>query len=495
MDHVTQQISPPRYETLFSDSYLRFVSVAREGTRPVSEMVIQAIWYDQLFPGDALVTTAGQAIHIHSPGWWNRSEGPDFRGAQIQFGDTIRSGDIEIHLDHAAWKQHGHHRDPRYDQVLLVVVLETLPPSSQPVTSSGRAIPCLLLGNYVDTALLNLPELGEPDEDRIGTPLGRGYCAAIAEAHGVDRVRDFVTHAAESRMLAKARAIRERAERAGFDQAVYESFMTACGYARYKQHFQLMARQLPYERVVQLARNDAFLLEAAFLQLAGLLPETLPEATDGVPHHTRLRGLYREHLSGMRSLPLAWKRVGVRPNNYPERRLSGAARFLARTARTGLWETIEAVWRLNADTLKQRRAFEDLFPVGIGFWAEHCTWTGQRLKKPVATLGQSRIRAIVGNVFLPATLAYARQQCDRKLEEQVFALFRSLPKEPGNRIVHVMLPRVFGPVLPKRIDFRLQQGLLQIYQDWCESNPSCRNCPVIGHLDREGKAAIGAAGP
>lgn len=472
----------------FRDAYARLVSVAREGKRAVSEQLVQAIWYDQLFDAASLVTTEGQRVRVISPGWWNRSEGPDFRGAQIAFGDTTRAGDIEIHLDHAAWRAHGHHLDPRYDNVLLVVVLEPKPPSFLPLTSSGRAIPCLLLGKYVDESIYNLPDLADSGDGEVDASLGRGYCSAIALAHGAGRVRDFVTLAGEWRMLNKARAIRERMERVGVDQAVYEAVMTACGYSKYKHHFRAIAQQLPYERVAQLAKHDPFLVEAAFFQLGGLLPNELPEGTTAVPHFARLRALRRDHLSGLRSMPLTWSRVGVRPNNYPERRLSGAARFLARTSRTGIGNTLDSIWRGDQTPLARRSALEDLFPDAMGFWAEHCTWTGKRLAKPVATIGAARVRAIIGNVFLPAALAVARRERDRALEERALEFFAAMPKESENHVVKRMLPRVFGDAVPGKVNFRLQQGLLQVYQDWCEPNPSCRGCPIIGHLDPDGFA-------
>lgn len=480
-------------DRVFTDAYARFATVAREGAERVSELLVQSIWYDQLFSPDNLVTSEGQPIRVISAGWWNRSEGPDFFRAQIQFGDTLRTGDIEVHLDHASWRQHGHHLDPRYDNVILVVVLEKSGPNALPVTSSGRAIPCLLLGHYVEDGVFDLPELADTAEHAVDGSLGRGYCAAIARAHGPQRVHDFVSQAAEWRMLNKARALRERIDRVGMNQALYEAFLAACGYSRYKHHFRVLAQQLPYDRAIQLARIDGFLVEAAFFQLAGLLPDMLPPGTATVPHFERLRNLRHEHLAGLRTLPLTWKRTGVRPNNYPERRLSGAARFISRTASAGIWPSIEAVWHSDLTPAKRLAAFEKLFPAPLGFWAEHCTWVGQRLSRPAAMLGTARVRAVIGNVFLPAALAYARQHRDRELEERAFSFFHAMPKEPENHIVKAMLPRVFGESPPKRVNFRLQQGLLQVYHDWCEHNPSCRNCPVIGYLDAEGRAKACAA--
>ena len=271
---------------------------------------------------------------------------------------------------------------------------------------------------------------------------------------------------------------------AGPDQAIYEAMLSACGYSHFKQHFRLIARQLPYDRVRQLALQDPMILEAALLQIAGLLPESLPEGTTAVPHFGRLRALRRDHLEGLRPLPLAWRRVGVRPNNNPERRLAGAARFLARTALDGLAETLEAVWREDLGSVARRRRFEELFPGAMGFWATHCTWTGKRLEKPVAPIGPSRVRAVIGNVFVPAALAMARQNRNRIKEERIHAFYAALPKEAENQVVKIMLPRLLAGHAKVRLDFRRQQGIIQIHQDWCQPNPSCHNCSAYKHLDQ-----------
>jgi hypothetical protein len=476
----------------FSEKYgqvRHLVRSAREGpSPPVSENVIQCVWYDQLFSETNLRTDEGETISIMSPGWWNHGEGPDFRGAQIDFGGTQKNGDVEVHLDHAAWFQHGHHLDPRYDDVLLVVALEREVPSRPPVTSRGRRIPCLLLPHYLEEDISTLADrlLLEDYPYQVSTTAGQ--CSELVQLHGMENISNLLTLAGEWRILNKARLLRDRMEKAGAEQAVYEAFLTACGYSHFKHHFNAIARQLHYQRVRQLARQDPLVLEAAFFQLAGLLPEELPPASSALPHFGRLRAYRRDKLPGLRGLPLPWRRIGVRPINYPERRLAGAARFLAHTAEAGLVETLENTWRACSDgnltPMQGRQAFEDLFPAPMGFWATHCTWTGKSMKEPCALLGPGRVRCIIGNVFVPAALAVARHERDREREEQVLEFFSHLPKEPDNHVLKIMLPRILGPDAAKhaRLTFRTQQGLLQLHQDWCETNPSCNNCTVVQFL-------------
>ncbi len=466
----------------FSELYGRFralCGVVRErAAERIPESALQALWYDQMFGGRALKTDSGKPLRVISPGWWNHSEGPDFREAQIEFNGEIRTGDVEIHINHAAWFQHGHHLDKRYDNVLLGVALDRTPPARPPVTSERRVVATLSLGAILDDTAFDAAYLGSEELLGTSTP-SPGKCALLCGKDGVQRMLSFVELAGDWRMLHKSRAMGERMERVGDDQAVYEHFMMACGYSRFKHHFQALARHMHYDRARQLARQDPFLLETALLQMAGLLPDALP----GAPaHFERLRSLCQEHLAGLRSLPLVWRRVGVRPNNNPERRLAGAARFLARTSKDGLVDTVLDIWRAELKPLERRRAFEALFPGPIGFWAQHCAWTAARASRPSCPLGAGRVRSIIGNVFIPLALAAARRERDRTLEESVFAFYAGLPKEADNHVLKVMIPRLLGSGKPPNLGFRHQQGMLQVYQDWCAGNPSCHQCPVTGFL-------------
>jgi hypothetical protein len=448
----------------------------------LQEEVVQCVWYDQLFSDRNLCTDDGRPLRILSPGWWNHNEGPDFQGAQLEIGGKLYTGDVEIHLDHSAWRQHGHHLDPRYDEVLLQVVLTMEPPKQPPATSSGRRVPTLLLANYIEGDMAHLADRLSPDDYPYEAKGAFGDCSAIIEAGGAGRIEPLLRLAGEWRMLNKARAIRERIDRRGADQALYEVFMTACGYSRFKHLFRTIAQQLPFDRIRQLARRDPLLVEAAFLQIAGLLPESVPEGLEDRGHYERLDALRKEHLPGLRKLPLQWRYTDVRPTNYPERRLAGAARMLSLNAREGLLEALERVWHKDLAPVQRRRAFEDLFPTPSGFWADRCTWTGKRLSTCVALIGPSRVRAIVGNVIVPMELALARRARDRRREERVFEFFAKLPAESDNQILKAMLPRLFGQGPAPKLDFRLQQGILQLYYDWCEPNPSCQGCSVLPYV-------------
>jgi hypothetical protein len=444
-----------------------------------SEQAVQALWHEQRFNTAQVRTREGHAIEVISPGWWNHHAGPDFRGAQIAFNGTLYHGDVEVHLTPEAWTAHGHQHDQRYDEVLLHVVLDARDNAPTAHTVSGRPLPVLVLRPLLEPGWeWSSDESPEPAACTVGA------CSLLIPKQGTEPLVRALELAAEWRMLAKARAIRERMDRVGGDQALFEAMMYAAGVSTFKHHFQTVARQLPYARAVQLARHDPLLLEAALLQIAGLMPESLPTDTL-VPHHARLRALLKEHLDGLRPLPLLWKRTGIRPANHPERRIAGMARVLARTAEAGLQETILNIWRKPLTTKETIEEFGKLFPKAMGFWAEHCTWTSARLTTPIATVGSTRVHSIIGNVFIPMGIAVARHHRDRALEERVLEFFQRFPKEANNHVLDRMVPKLLGDSGSKlKMRFAVQQGMLQFYQDWCGPNPSCRNCTMQRFLDR-----------
>ena len=433
----------------------------------ILENELQSLWYAAAFSGE-LTTLEGHRVQIVSPGWWNKQQGPDFRNAQIKFNGQLCTGDVEIHVSANDWYAHGHHRDPEYNRVLLHV-LQSPPgtPGKPALTVAGNTIATLV---FPPEVLLRHSNKGHAIQERCG------QCAASLAQRKAETLGHFLDLAGEWRMLDKARRIRERMQRVSSEQAVYEFFMAACGYSRYKKAFQQIAEALPYERALQLARQDPFTLEAAFLKLGGLWPEKWPYDSPPSNHYQQLSSLLDEQLPGLKSLGLEWPRSGARPANYPERRVAGAARFLTRTAELGLLKQLDLLWRQPINPTARRRSFEALFGGATGYWANNFNWSGVQVQKATAPLGKGRIRTIIGNVLIPAALALIRQETDSLIpEKNVYDLFIALPREPENHIHRRMVSWLDLKASAVKLTFRRQQGLMQIHEDWCAHNPSCQH--------------------
>lgn len=474
------------YNLATYDAARSFV-VREERSNPLPEQVVQQFWYDHAIAAGPMQCVEGHRVEVVSPGWWNHCAGPDFQGAQLRFNGTLFTGDVEIHLEQSAWYQHGHHRDERYNNVLLHVVLH--PPgesSTQVETAAGNTLPHLVLDALCQIERGRLKPLLDVETAPDLAPRCHGSCNRFVADGEPEILTDFLRLSGDWRLLNKTRYVQERIAAVGADQAAYELIARALGYRPFVDHFERIARALPYERAIQLAHQEPFLLEAALLYLADLFPAPHDSEPGLSPHAERLMALQRQHFPQMRPLGLDWKMSGVRPNNYPGRRLAGLAALVGRVSRLGLVTRLDRLWKEEENPVALRREFEQLFPGAMGYWAHHYRLDRPAMTSRTAPVGAGRVRSIIGNVFVPLALARARMSGQRGWEEQILDFYHRLPMEPDNTIYKRMLPRILGDHT-LRIGFQSQQGILQLHEDWCKSNPSCKDCALLAYLDGQSR--------
>ena len=106
------------------------------------------------------------------------------------------------------------------------------------------------------------------------------------------------------------------------------------------------------------------------------------------------------------------------------------------------------------------------------FWSTHYTLGAEEAAAPLALIGNSRVTEILANVIYPLALADARE---------VRSEYQQLRAQLSNQSVRIAAARLFADD-PRRRDFLRsvfpQQGLLQIYQDFCLRDASdCAHCP------------------
>ncbi len=120
------------------------------------EDLLHWIWETRHFDYRKLKTGSGQRVTINTTGTPNKSDGPDFLGAEITIDNLQWHGDVEIHWTLSDWKAHGHHADPNYDQVILHVIFEE---NDQKITRHDHTdIPTLSLSPYLDKPLQSFLE-------------------------------------------------------------------------------------------------------------------------------------------------------------------------------------------------------------------------------------------------------------------------------------------------------------------------------------------------
>ena len=106
------------------------------------EQLLHYIWKHKIFPLRRLETTDGLSVEVIDPGLHNGDAGPDFFNAKVRIGGTMWVGNIEIHDRSSDWYTHGHHRDSRYDNVILHIAATV---DSEVRTSNGNTLPQMRL--------------------------------------------------------------------------------------------------------------------------------------------------------------------------------------------------------------------------------------------------------------------------------------------------------------------------------------------------------------
>ena len=408
----------------------------------------------------------GRRLRVLYPGRPSADAGPDFRDAILltETGDLLR-GDVEVHLRPGGWRAHGHHRDRRYNGVVLHVVLWP---------SSGGGQTTLAMGARVPTVAL-YPAL----QQTVGRRRGRrptapdlapaAFLAAAAPSNEQD-VGATLDQAGDARFNAKAASFRARIRQVGGEsgwagQLLYQAVMEALGYSRNREPFLALSEGLPLARLERLATGPDDRLEtltAALLGAGGLLAGELPRGA-GLTEE-ELRAAQRAWDSmGLRPVvdAGAWRRFRVRPANRPERRLVGMAHLLHR-----LWdEGLVCGLARSARTGKVPALLEALVVVEGGR----------------TYVGRGRAGEAAVNAVLPFLVAWSGVQGDRELGRACRALYRAWPPLPGNEIAAEAASRLVPAVMQLPLvgaeemrGARRQQGLHHLYRAAVEGPPRRR---------------------
>ena len=421
--------------------------------RTPSELELQARWFAGDF-GRRFNSIGGDEIEIVQFGTWNREAGPDFSDAAIRINgsDPLR-GTIEFDLADRSWETHGHSTNPAFDDAVLHVFVEQSDRAFFTRTKSNRNVPQV----RVDPAML-------PDKFSAVVPLARpGRCQAPLKDLPQDRLVSILTAASQFRLQRKAARLKSIVENHGRDAALFQELAAALGYKQNKLAFTLLAQRLP---LASLRKNQEE-LEAILFGVAGFLA-----APDLAAYHEESRGYVRNlwdrwwpHRDEMQRLLLPaklWRLGGARPLNHPQRRL-GALAILAKQ-----WPAFIR----SAARLQTERIHDFFLDLRHPFWSFHYTLTSDAAPSEMAIIGDSRIADILANVLLPYFLAEGAN---------VWPTYEKLPARLTNRRLETGATRLFGGD-PRRPQFTKtiaqQQGLLQIYEDFClQDNSDCAQCP------------------
>jgi len=449
-------------------SYLPPQSLREEPVSAPSEIEVQALWFEQ-YLRPFLTTDDGRTIEVIQPGFWNHSGGPDFTRAAVRFrkddhpDEAVTVGNIEVHLRPSDWNAHGHHADPAYDGTILHVVWEDRSAKSFfPATSSFRRVPQVVLSSQLVASWAELQPLcasllRQPLPD--STP---GRCSPVLAGLPAERLLEILRAAGLFRLRQKAQRWSWRRRLTNPEQALHEALAEALGFHANQVPMRLVAQRLPWTKLRGLDHEARL---AYLFGLAGFLPNESVTRLQTEPR-SWLRKLWEIWWKARGELDYAllpksqWKLAGQRPLNRPERRLAALAQIVPRIPDL-----------LTATKARDAKGFGAILAaIRDPFWEKHATLTGSPLRAPCRLIGEERIEDILINVFWPMVSLEDPEATRSALSET-----RAAP----NSAVRITSQRTLISALkPKQArEALVQQGLLQIFRDYCQTDCSrCRDC-------------------
>ena len=425
--------------------------------RTPDELELQARWFAGDF-GKHFRSVDGKEIEIVQFGTWNREAGPDFDGAAIRVdGGEPKNGSIEFDLSDRNWETHGHATNPAFQNTVLHVFVNSSDRTFFTRTNLHRNVPQV----RVDPFAL-------PDAFSSNIPLARpGRCQAPLQGEPAEHVQSIIEAAARFRLQRKATRLRVMMETHGTDEALFQELAAALGYKQNKLPFTLLAQRVP---LVQL-RADPAEAEAILFGCANFL-----EATDLAAFEKTTRSYLRQlwdqwwpHRDQMQRLILPrgiWRLSGARPLNHPQRRLAALA-------------LVGKEWPRWMDSLGNENVPAFLASLRHPYWNYHYTLTSDPAPKEMALVGGSRANEILANIVFPFRLMRG---------EEVWPNYQKLSAKLTNRRLETAAARLFGSNT-RRAEFvrtvAQQQGLLQIYEDFClQDNSDCAHCPFPEQMQK-----------
>jgi len=289
-----------------------------------------------------------------------------------------------------------------------------------------------------------------------------GRCSPELARLPSDQIADILRAAGIFRLRQKAQRWYWHQRLTSPAQALHEALAEALGYHSNQRPMRLVAQRLPWAKLRAL-KPEARL--AHLFGLAGFLPNESVARLQAEPR-AWLRELWEIWWKARGALDYAllpksqWKLAGLRPLNRPERRLAALAQIVPRMP-----ELLAALKARDAD-----RFAAALLDIHDPFWEKHATLTGTPLATPCRLLGEERVHDILINVFWPMVSLEDPAAADAGLREVTAAPSGAARVATQRLLISALTPKQTRESL-------VQQGLLQIFRDYCMTDCSrCADC-------------------
>jgi hypothetical protein len=497
----------------------------------IHEDVLRHLWSKQYLDAERLTTLDDRKLKVISPGVLNRGGGPDFRdGVIVLDGQTFR-GDIEFHRTADDWNVHLHNTDPKYNSVILHVVLHSRPGAGATMSACGRSIPVLAIDGFLSSSIEKVVEHTMRDEHLSrSAPL---RCLDCNDEVSIDVLEQWIQRLYRERLKEKAvrmfgrlveiideqdRAVSEPGENYNalreeenpheipapethineqslrradaWEQLLYEGIMDGLGYSKNRIPFAALANHVSVQRIRHSSGHSELTdleLEAILFRASGLLPEihSLHDQQSKIRLYqlqTAWKNLNAS--SGMIQLrsvelmhPAEWTFSPTRPANFPTARIPAAGILLGRILYRQLLIHIVTIME-GAHSSTEEKLEHLLSVLAIGedsFWSFHYSFAESSPRRH-SLLGDARTYDIVVNTILPLCSVYAFIFKWENMNEYILKIAGAIPLLENNFITRRMEKQLLKGRLQLCSAFQ-QQGMIQLYKRYCSAD-RCGECEV-----------------
>lgn len=450
----------------------------------MTERHLQAVWLEQKYFKN-LKTKEGNKIEILSPGIWNAEAGPDFLKAHIVVNGKEYKGDIEIHLNEEEWYHHGHHKDERYDNVVLHVSLWKNSSDKGIIKSNDQATITACLEEYLTISINRIVQLIDLDLYPYRRFSGSGKCASSCfKKLNENEINTFFVSAANWRLKQKKKYLEIRF--GDINKQVMGGIAMALGY---KHNSEAFADLFSYLLSLRDEPEDE-LLAVAF-GCCGFFDKKCPQHWLDNSYYQNLKILW----DAKKNLILHQAEIRldhVRPYNHPIRRIVYLVKMLKDHESDFIWKNIFLCWEeylRNEDDKRVLKNFKESIFNTIpnyldSYWNHHYTFENSPKDEFLSLMGESLKSQIVINTVLPILF------CEQKEEHQsafdkCYSLMQTTESTKGKYLKY----RFFGDSQKGKIleNSQTEQGAFQLHKDFCiHYEASCDGCPFIEKMNSLG---------
>lgn len=405
-------------------------------------------------------------IEVLYPGTWNTEAGPDFKSAELIFNGKQLSGDIEIHLSSDNWKQHGHSKDKRYDNVVLHVVK-----SHKKTTQSDYShIPILVLPKSTIS--------GVKKQELIKYP--KGFCVSTLNKTDDDLLHNNFVELGIERFKEKSKLALYSILRYGIEKTYLRSLFDACGYKTNRDAFHEL-----FERFTKYNFDSFSEYEktAVLWGESNLLPDISVRKNLDKKMIDFINNIWNMwwKLRRKNEKQIKWNLNGIRPLNNPCRRVAALSLLLNKPATKNFHSILENFLSTSSNPSTFWKKFKQLIICNDSLWNSYINFT-TKLTRKSSILGENRALDIVTNVILPLIYAYSQINRLKKLEQSSLAMFQALPSGQINILLKISMNRwALTSVRSKTIfnTMAAQQGIVHLYKNCCEKfKMDCEQCSI-----------------